>query len=332
MNQIATIARDPGDIMESVIVKGDLAKLSPGERAHYYAEVCRSVGLNPLTKPFEYITLNGKLTLYALRGATDQLRAIYKVSVEELTETERDGVYIVTAKVRNAEGRTDMAKGAVTLGNLKGDALANQIMKCETKAKRRATLSICGLGMLDETEIETIPGARKPAAASSVEIAAAEPEHDTETGEVGPRALAVPEAGGHRNWVAFGSAYIAGIQSAATEAEMLQWYDLNAAHLDEMAKAAPRAYGSVGKAIEKRHIELETVAAAPRLSPKDSQALRRSLVQKLARCETAAQVDEWRTSVAEGIASLQDEDQAGIREFEAQRREQLTEVSEVVGK
>ncbi len=27
-------------------------------------------------------------------------------------------------------------------------------MKCETKAKRRATLSICGLGFLDETEIE----------------------------------------------------------------------------------------------------------------------------------------------------------------------------------
>ena len=33
-------------------------------------------------------------------------------------------------------------------------------MKAETKAKRRVTLSICGLGMLDETEVETIPGAR----------------------------------------------------------------------------------------------------------------------------------------------------------------------------
>ena len=29
-------------------------------------------------------------------------------------------------------------------------------MKCETKAKRRVTLSICGLGMLNETEVETI--------------------------------------------------------------------------------------------------------------------------------------------------------------------------------
>jgi hypothetical protein len=123
MNEIAS--RSPGDIMENVIVKGDLAKLNAQERADYYAAVCRSVGLNPLTKPFEFISLNGKLVLYALRGATDQLRAIYKVSVEELEETERDGVYIVTCKVRNGEGRTDMAKGAVALGSLKGEALAN---------------------------------------------------------------------------------------------------------------------------------------------------------------------------------------------------------------
>jgi hypothetical protein len=97
------------------------------------------------------------------------LRSIHKVSVVELTESEREGVYIVTAKVTNAEGRTDMSKGAVTIGSLKGDALANAFMKAETKAKRRATLSLCGLGFLDETEIETIPVL---------------PPHDPETGEI----------------------------------------------------------------------------------------------------------------------------------------------------
>lgn len=163
--QVNQIVATPvaGEIMESVIAKGDLGKLSPEERSRYYLEVCKSVGLNPLTQPFSYIVLNGKLTLYALRGCTDQLRSIHKVSVEDLTETERGDVFIVTAKVKNGEGRTDMAKGAVTIGNLKGDALANMIMKAETKAKRRATLSICGLGVLDEMEIETIPGAGTPA-------------------------------------------------------------------------------------------------------------------------------------------------------------------------
>lgn len=160
-------------IMESVIVKGDLSKLSSEERARYYAEVCRSIGLNALTKPFEYITLNGKLTLYALRNCTDQLRTIHGVSIEELTESEREGVFIVTAKVRNKDGRTDIAKGAVTIGNLKGEALANAMMKAETKAKRRATLSICGLGFLDETEVEDIPARSRQAI-----------PHDVKTGEV----------------------------------------------------------------------------------------------------------------------------------------------------
>lgn len=149
----------PLSMVESVLIKGDLSSLSSEQRGNYYMQVCESVGLNPLTKPFEYITLNGKLTLYALRTCTDQLRTVHKVSVESMDETERDGVFIVTAKVRNGEGRTDMAKGAVNISGLKGDNLANALMKAETKAKRRATLSICGLGMLDETEVETIPNA-----------------------------------------------------------------------------------------------------------------------------------------------------------------------------
>jgi hypothetical protein len=45
------------------------------------------------------------------------------------------------------------------VGGLKGEALANAEMKAVTKAKRRLTLSICGLGWLDETEISTVPDA-----------------------------------------------------------------------------------------------------------------------------------------------------------------------------
>lgn len=182
MNEAKIVSMKPGgDIMESVLIKGDLSKLSPQERSTYYLKVCESAGLNPLTQPFAYITLNGKLTLYALRAATDQLRTIHKVSVDELSESERDGVFIVTAKVKNAEGRTDMAKGAVTISNLKGDALANAMMKAETKAKRRATLSLCGLGFLDETEIETIPGATN---GKRVAVQQTAPAHDAETGEI----------------------------------------------------------------------------------------------------------------------------------------------------
>jgi hypothetical protein len=179
------------DIMESVIVKGDLAKLTPDERVRYYGAVCESVGLNPLTKPFEYITLNNKLTLYALRNCTDQLRTIHGVSVDELTEAQHEGVYVVTAKVRNRDGRTDIAKGVVAIANLKGEVLANAMMKAETKAKRRATLSLCGLGFLDETEVADVPVThrRPPPPAPNAML-----QHDPETGEVLPPAPVPREA------------------------------------------------------------------------------------------------------------------------------------------
>lgn len=157
---LATAGTAPEAIMERVIAVGDLKQLTPTERTQYYTAVCRSVGLNPLTRPFEYITLNNKLTLYARKDCTDQLRQIHNVSIISLEETEREGVYCITAKAQNAAGRIDMAKGAVSLSSLKGEALANAMMKAETKAKRRVTLSICGLGFLDETEVDAIPASR----------------------------------------------------------------------------------------------------------------------------------------------------------------------------
>jgi hypothetical protein len=142
---------------ELALVSGDLSKLSTQERLGYYNSVCTSLGLNPLTKPFEYLTLNGKLLLYARKDCTDQLRRINNVSITITDRQQVGDVYICTARATLSSGRTDESTGVVTIGNLKGDALANALMKAESKAKRRVTLSICGLGMLDETEIETIP-------------------------------------------------------------------------------------------------------------------------------------------------------------------------------
>ncbi len=145
--------------LEQVLVQGDLKSLSENERIMYVKAVCESIGLNPLTKPFDYITLNGKLTLYAKKDATDQLRMIHNVSISNLTGERVDDVYVVRATATIPGGRTDTSTGVVSIAGLKGDMLANALMKAETKAKRRVTLSICGLGLLDETEAETVGGA-----------------------------------------------------------------------------------------------------------------------------------------------------------------------------
>ena len=145
--------------LEQVVVAGNLATLSEQERIGYYARVCESLGLNPLTRPFEYITLNGRLTLYARKDATDQLRSLKGISVTNVqrrTDLETEGLYCIQVDGRDAKGRTDSAIAAVPIAGLKGENLANALMKCESKGKRRMTLSLAGLGWMDETEVETV--------------------------------------------------------------------------------------------------------------------------------------------------------------------------------
>jgi len=148
-------------VIESVLMKGDLSALNPAQKLEYYSKVCESVGLNPLTKPFEYMRLSNKEVLYATKGATEQLRNIHKISIKVVAREKIEDVYVVTAEAMGADGRCDSATGAVAIAGLKGESLANAFMKAETKAKRRVTLSICGLNMLDETEVESIPTATK---------------------------------------------------------------------------------------------------------------------------------------------------------------------------
>ena len=66
--------------------------------------------------------------------------------------------------------------------------MANARMKALTKAKRRLTLSLCGLGMLDETEVVSIPGAQQfppipPIQIESKQIEVPEPDNDPITTE-----------------------------------------------------------------------------------------------------------------------------------------------------
>lgn len=145
-------------VVQQVLLGGDLSRLTPEQRVNFYNRICESLGLNPLTQPFAYLRLNGKEVLYAKKDATEQLRFIHSISIDPsgFTREVIEGCYVVTAPASMPNGRTDVSTGAVPIDGLKGEARANAMMKAETKAKRRVTLSICGLGMLDETEVETI--------------------------------------------------------------------------------------------------------------------------------------------------------------------------------
>ena len=146
-------AIDPAAL--SLAARGDLSALSPAEKARHYVATCERLGLNPHTAPFQYLRLNGKEVLYATRGATDQLAALHG-----LTRTLVDGPKVIdlagtklvycVCKVTHPNGRFETATATVPLVDP-----VNVLMRSETKAKRRATLSILSLAPLDETVADT---------------------------------------------------------------------------------------------------------------------------------------------------------------------------------
>jgi hypothetical protein len=148
---------DPETLLN--LADGDLSGLTDKQKVAHYVETCQSLGLNHRTGPFQFMRLNGKIVLYAKRDAADQLRHIHGVSTAIVDERKMDSVYIVRVRATDKTGRYIDRTGAVGIAGMKGDSLANAIMKAETKADRRATLALCGLGLIDETEVETVPGA-----------------------------------------------------------------------------------------------------------------------------------------------------------------------------
>lgn len=157
-NQIEAV-KNNSNVLEQVVIGGDLSAMSAADRVNYYRTVCESLGLNPFTRPFDYLKLNGKLTLYAKKDATEQLRTLKGISIDDLNISETGDNYTVIVKGHDVSGRSDIEIGVVSKRDMQGNT-ANAQMKAVTKAKRRLTLSLAGLGWLDESEIDSIPDAK----------------------------------------------------------------------------------------------------------------------------------------------------------------------------
>lgn len=168
-----TVATRAETLVDRINETGDLSKLTPAERNDYYRAVCDSVGLNAITRPLQYITLDGQLTLYVRKDAAEQLRKINGISCKILDRAVTDGVFVVHVLATDKLGRTDEDISAIPMvypsryyNKKRGqwqdhpkagkpfDGLdkANALKKGVTQAKRRVTLSISGLGFMDEAD------------------------------------------------------------------------------------------------------------------------------------------------------------------------------------
>ena len=150
------------ELLEKVILGNDLSGLTSIQKVEYVKSICQTIGLNPVTKPIQLMKFQGKEVPYFTKDASEQLRKNNRVSITKVdTKIHDGGLYVVTAYATTPDGRQDCSTGAIVISGLRGDALANAMMKAETKAKRRVTLSICGLGFIDELEVDSLPQAQK---------------------------------------------------------------------------------------------------------------------------------------------------------------------------
>lgn len=163
--EISNIAASNDVILEKIIIGKNIACLSPKEKVRYVLSLCSCVGLNPLTHPIQIIEFDGKEIPYFTKDATEQLRKMHNVSITSIETKVVGNICVATAFAETPDGRKDCSTGAVSLrgkdgGMLSGKPLSNAMMIAETKSKRRVTLSICGLGFMDESELEGLPGAK----------------------------------------------------------------------------------------------------------------------------------------------------------------------------
>lgn len=143
-----------------VLGTGDLSKLSDRGRVGHYLRLCRSLGLNELSRPFDWIFFKekenepAKLALYANQSCAAQLRRQHHMRVK-ITRREQVGdLFCCEATAYTPDGREDTSAKYVPVRGqrrdgssyqLSGAMLANAYMKAETGAKRRVTLSMIGL-------------------------------------------------------------------------------------------------------------------------------------------------------------------------------------------
>lgn len=147
--------------MMAVIMEGDISQMTPIEKAQFCYQLAVSCGLNPLTKPFDILKLGGRTVIYANRTCADQIRkrdnlksrVTYSGPMMMKPNEFREDVYMVMVELEAPDGRTETGIGCINIHQHSGEALANAVMKCHTKALRRATMSMGGLGFLDEVEL-----------------------------------------------------------------------------------------------------------------------------------------------------------------------------------
>lgn len=142
---------------------GNIAQLSADEQDFIKAKLCERYNLDPILRPFELISFSGgQQKFYMTASATNQLANALSLT-REIVQLEIDEQRMIakcTVKVSSPSGRSETCNAFIAISKfqqpkerggiptkvlLEGEDLANTLMKLETKAKRKATMSFFGI-------------------------------------------------------------------------------------------------------------------------------------------------------------------------------------------
>lgn len=185
---IAVLPRSEPPLSDAValaISQQNLKDLSDAQKVEAIRAICAAAQLPVALSPIMLLPgEGGRLVPYVTAAGTNTIRANKRISIAIVDRQTIDGVHIVRARATASDGTVDESTGAVPTEGLKGVALANALMKAETKAKRRVTLSIAGIGFMDESEIDQVRGAGRPISVTVREDDGETIEVDPTTGEI----------------------------------------------------------------------------------------------------------------------------------------------------
>lgn len=151
------IHEDAAGALAHVLGTGDLYQLTNEQRVAHYLNLCTSLGLNPLSRPFQWIEFKegenspAVLTLYFKPAGAAQMLRNHHVSVHYPRKEIVGELFVCEAHGQAPDGRKGSATKYVSLtnkyGKLTGNRLANAFMSAESGALRRLALNMFGLSI-----------------------------------------------------------------------------------------------------------------------------------------------------------------------------------------
>ncbi len=153
-------------LINAYLRTGELQGFSDEMLNDIYAKECRRLNLDPFDRPFDVISFKkGSLRLYLTSKGNDTLAAIHNISRVTIHQPQVRVVQKALLVYCQSEailpaGRRQSASAFLPYNEV---TLATDLMKIETKAERRATMKLMGIGALLEDDLSSIPNVMLPA-------------------------------------------------------------------------------------------------------------------------------------------------------------------------